>query len=457
MHVNARVLTDETFSLYSPAMDPQLSIRKLVSIVWVFVGILSVGSAAADTLPDDAYPIADPYLATVLGTPPALRAEIPAFVPLEVQSIERFPDRKLPPVFWSGTELLFGVSKQSGPAPLVFIVAGTGGSWRDRKVTFLRSALYGAGFHVVALPSPMHSSFVAAASDRGIPGLLEDDAEDLLTVMELAREQVANDVPVNGTALVGYSLGATQAAFVGASDAKKKRLGLERIYLINPSVRLFTSAAILDKLFETSLPDGAASVTALVEEGLREAAAYIHSRERARLGSEFVFAAVATGATRGELRGAVAAVFRLAAANLSFSADVVSGGGRIVSPGRKLRAATPLMPYFAESLGWSFTRYLDDILAPHVQQTRGLPRGQLIERAGLAPLATWLATAQHLAVTTNKDDWILEPADLDFLKKAFGERASIHPSGGHCGNIAHAPRVAEMLAFLSQPFRLTKP
>jgi hypothetical protein len=426
-------------------------------LIGVLAGVLSASSSAADSSLDDAYPIADPYLATVLGTPPALRAKIPAFVPLEVQSIERFPDRELPPVFWTGTELLFGVSKQSEPAPLVFIVAGTGGSWQDRKVTFLRSVLYGAGFHVVALPSPMHSSFVAAASNGGVPGLLESDAEDLLAVMELARDRVETEVPVDGTALVGYSLGATQAAFVGALDAREKRLGLSRIYLINPSVRLFSSAAILDELFDTSLPAGAASVTALVEEGLREAAAYVHSRERARLGSEFVFAAVATGATGMELRGAVAAVFRLAAANLSFSADVVSGGGRIVSPDRKLRAATPLMPYFAESLEWSFTRYLDDILAPHVQGTRGLRRDELIERAGLAPLEGWLTKAPTLAVTTNADDWILQPVDLEFLRKTFGDRASIHPNGGHCGNIAHAPRVAEMIRFLSQPFRLTPP
>ncbi|NNL85531.1 MAG: hypothetical protein HKP27_07765 [Myxococcales bacterium] len=439
------------------SLDAQRPIRRLSSLVWVLAGILSVGSWAADVPPDDAYPIADPYLATVLGTPPALRAKIPAFVPLEVRSIERFPDRKLPPVFWTGNELLFGVSKQSGPAPLVFIVAGTGGSWQDRKVTFLRSVLYGAGFHVVALPSPLHSSFVAAASNGGVPGFLEGDAEDLLAVMELARARVEAEVPVDGTALVGYSLGATQAAFVGALDARENRLGLSRIYLINPSVRLFTSAAILDELFDTSLPEGAASVTALVEEGLREAAAYVHSRERARLGSEFVFAAVAMGATDRELRGAVAAVFRLAAANLSFSADVVSGGGRIVSPDRRLRAATPLMPYFAESLQWSFTRYLDDILAPHVQGTHGLPRRLLIERAGLAPLAEWLARTPTLAVTTNADDWILQPTDLEFLRTTFGERASIHPNGGHCGNIDHAPRVAEMLGFLSQPFGLTRP
>ncbi len=407
---------------------------------------------AAVTRGEVDYPIDDAYLATVIGTPRDAQASVPTKVPLEVHSIVRFPARTVPRVFWA-KGLRVGASKQEGPAPLAFVVAGTGGNWRDRKVSFLRQALYGAGFHVVALPSPMHDSFVTAASESSTPGWPPADAEDLVATMELARGEIEKDVPVLGTVLVGYSLGATQTAFVAALDAREKRLGLERAYLINPSVRLFSSAVVIDGLFDRAFPDGEESVSALVAQGLREVAAYIHGpARRGHLGSEFVLAGVAEAAAPGEIRGAIAAAFRLMAANLSFSVDLVTAKGRIVPPDNRLTVGTPLAPYFSESLTWSFTRYLDEVLVPYWRAKDGLSRDDLIHGAGLLPLRSWLEQADHVAVTTNEDDWILETEDLAFLRETFKDRITVRANGGHCGNLTYAPLIAEMLRFVSEPW-----
>ena len=137
---------------------------------------------------------------------------------------------------------------------------------------------------------------------------------------------------------------------------------------------------------------------------------------------------------------------------MSFSADLVSDSGRIVAPGADLTTGTSLTPYFDVSLSWSFIRYLDELLLPYWKAKRGTDRAALVAEASLESIGGWLSTSPDVAVTTNRDDLILEPADLDFLGETFGARATIHPHGGHCGNLEFAPVVGGMLQFLQEPW-----
>ena len=50
------------------------------------------------------YPFKDPYVATVLGTPDEYMAKLPKKVPLKHDSINMFPDRKVPGALWNFTE-----------------------------------------------------------------------------------------------------------------------------------------------------------------------------------------------------------------------------------------------------------------------------------------------------------------------------------------------------------------
>ncbi|MEE3327657.1 MAG: alpha/beta hydrolase [Myxococcota bacterium] len=395
--------------------------------------------------PGYGYPVHNRYLATVIGTPPELQAQVPLKIRMKLLDIKRFPDREIPPVFWGGDKLRYAVARQKGPAPLVFVIAGTGGNYFDSKVIFLMRALYEAGFHSVGISSPTHPSFITTASQFEMPGLPGQDAEDLMAIMQTMRRNLEDQIEITGFGLAGYSLGATQAAFVAEMDSREKQFDFQYVYLINPSVNLYTSAGILDQLYQTALPDGDQSINQLVSNSLKEAVHFVHAAGRSPLGSEFLYRAIASmHPSDVDLEGAIATVFRLSSSNLSFTADVMTESGKIVEPGTKLSTGTNMDPYFNSSLQWSFLRYFEELLLPFWREKLELKQDQLIARAGLPHIQDFLATSPHVAMVTNRDDLILGPGDLDFLERTFGSRATIYPWGGHCGNLEYKENIEAM-------------
>ncbi len=103
------------------------------------------------------YPFVDPLVATVVGTPQANAMPLPElerFRNTRIFALTGLVERPVPPVFFfqrHGME--FGLVEQPGPAPLVFIIAGTGGSFNADKNQELARILYAAGFHVIGLPN----------------------------------------------------------------------------------------------------------------------------------------------------------------------------------------------------------------------------------------------------------------------------------------------------------------
>src|SRR5689334_12321319 len=98
------------------------------------------------------YPIDDSYAATILGTPQNLRPDTRGEVPAKTMVLET--DLKKPDIFFYDRGLHYTVAFQDHKAPLVFLIAGTGGSSKSAKIVALMTNLYHAGFHVIALPSP---------------------------------------------------------------------------------------------------------------------------------------------------------------------------------------------------------------------------------------------------------------------------------------------------------------
>ena len=73
---------------------------------------------------------------------------------------------------------------------------------------------------------------------------------------------------------------------------------------------------------------------------------------------------------------------------------------------------------------------------------------QMSQRVALmTPLvnASQLGGQEQIGLITNADDVILAPGDLSGLHEIFGDRARVHPYGGHMGNLAFWP-VAEQVS-----------
>jgi len=429
--------------------------------VCIALGLLVVAGALPASAGSDGsygYPVEDGLLATVVGTARADAAPTPTDVPVEFRRFVRFPDRAIPRAFWHRDGLPWALSAQKGPAPLVFVIAGTGASHVAAKVQSLRKELWGAGFHVVALGSPTHPDFILNAAEMPAPGNLPEDSRDLYAVMRGIRDELADEIEVRGFRLTGYSLGGTQAAFLGWIDARERAFGFERIVLLNPSVSLYTSTRILDRFVVEGLGENGEGFEDLMTRLLTRVTREVHAEGRGALDSELLYriaqqeTAAGRPPSRRDLLGLIGTVFRISSAQMLFSSDVMLGGGRVVEPGAWPGIGRSLTIYLRRAVRWSFERYIDDLLVPAWRARRpGLDRDRMIEDADLRSIGDWLASAVQVSVMTNADDFILSPEDLAFLRETFGPRLVLYPRGGHCGNLDYRENVATMLRLLEAP------
>jgi hypothetical protein len=396
------------------------------------------------------YPIRDPYLATVVGTPPALRAPLPERIRISERSLELFPERELSTVFWAQKKFRYSVALQEDPAPLVFVIAGTGASFDSGKMVFLQKVLYGEGWSVVNISSPTQSTFIVTASESAVPGFMDADVRDLYQVMKRIREDLADRVEVTRYLLTGYSLGGTQAAFLGELDEREGAFGFERILLLNPSVNLYTSVNLLDDMVRRSIPGGAADFKVIVNDLLSRVARYFASEERDAIDAELLYRiADNEELSRRELEALIGVAFRISLANLLFSSDVINQSGHVSAADTDFSAGTPLLPYLKVAGRWSFTNYLGEVLLPYWSARQPeLTRELLIHKDGLPAIEDYLRRSYHVGVLTNADELILVPEDHEFLARTFGSRLTTYPRGGHCGNLEYRQTIEDMLLFL---------
>lgn len=232
-----------------------MKVRKLtfflLSYCFVFYAVFSTNAGAYD------YPLADPIEATILGTSAQYMPELPEHIRVkQYETIDVFPDRKAPRLFFYNEELRYSVAYHNYKAPLIFMIAGTGAGYDSSKMQMMQKAFFQAGFHVVALSSPTHPNFIVSASTSGMPGYLPADSEDLYRVMEMLWARARKKELVSDFYLTGYSLGGSQAAFVAKIDEERKVFNFKKVLMINPALSLYDSAAKIDKMFEDNIPGG---------------------------------------------------------------------------------------------------------------------------------------------------------------------------------------------------------
>ena len=398
------------------------------------------------------YPVSDPIAASVVGTPVELQPTLPRDILIEQAQLPLLVHRRVPDVLWYEDAYRYSLAAQPGEAPLIFIVAGTNASHNARFSVFLQKVFYMAGYHAVSLSSPTYPNFMVTASSTGVPGRTSQDAADLYAAMQQVLADVRQRVAVSSVSLAGYSLGGWVSAFVANLDAKEGALRFDKVLLINPPVSLYRSSRVLDRLLTDNLPGGVESLDAFVDRVLARLTPVYQRSEAADFSQDFLYRAYQQlEPSPQELKALAGVAFRLSAANIAFTADVISHSGYLVPPGRRLTVASNLSPYFGAAMRRGFVDYLDDLLDPYYERLDpSITRQELIAESSMERIAPFLASSPNIGLVTNEDDIILASGDIEFLKRTFGERATIFPNGGHCGNIQDRHVVAAMLRFLAQ-------
>lgn len=396
---------------------------------------------------DDAvyrYPIDDSFAATILGTPQNLRPDTRGEVPVKTMVLET--DQKKPEIFFYDRGLRYTVAFQDRKAPLIFLIAGTGGSSKSAKIVALITNLYHAGFHVIALPSPTFSNFIINASTTHVPGNLIEDANDLYRVMEQIWSQSKGRIEVTDFFLAGYSLGGTEAAFVTRLDEERKVFEFRRVLMLNPAVSLYNSVSRIEGLLDR-IPGGPGRIGAFYNRVMAKSTEFYRRGDFVAIDDDFLFAAYqAQILNRDEAGGMIAVSFRISSAGMIFASDVMTHGGYVVPKNRELKNSDSLEDYFWTSLHISFLDYFNEYFFPYFQNRHpGLTKEELLETLSLRSIESYLASSAKIGVITNEDDFILAPEELDYLRRVFGPRLKVYPSGGHLGNLEYRDNMAFLI------------
>jgi hypothetical protein len=426
---------------------------RLLSLAALLAGLpltLSVQAASIDAA-SYGYPITNAFEATIGGTPAELRPVVANDEDIDQAdyrlNLKAARAETMPDTFWNVETLPYRLAQQEGPAPLIFIIAGTGAQYSSGKPEFLKKLFYAAGYHVVQLSSPTSYDFITAASRRATPGISSDDAQDLYRVMEAIKAE-HSELQVTSYNLTGYSLGALNAAFVSQIDESKHSFNFKRVLMLNPPVGLLTSVGNLDRLsrVELDLNGKQPSFDMLFERLSR----YFKEKGRIEVDEALLFdlqnskERLSTPA----MASLVGSAFRFSVADIVYTSDLINKRGLITPVGMEIDYSTELVPFFKKAAACNFRCYAEQHLLPLWQQrNNGGTLAQLDQQASLYALESYLKASPKISVMTNADDLILGPGDLSFLRRTFAERLTIYPLGGHCGNLDYRVNTDAMLEF----------
>ncbi len=410
---------------------------------WLFPSSVAATEAAYD------YPFTNPLQATVIGTPEAFRPELPQEIPRKSLRVRTFTQREIPPVFWYQQGMNFSLVYQDHRAPLIFIIAGTGADFDADKVVDMQRAFYQAGFHVISLPSPTHMNFIVSSSQTMVPGDLREDAADLYRAMALAWQKVRGDIEVSEFYLTGYSLGATQSAFVSLLDEERKLFDFKKVLMINPPVSLYGSVSVFDRMLAENIPQGPENFNNWFREVMNNLAEINRELDLFKLSGDVLYTIYRNYPQTDDFLAALIGIsFRISSANMIFSSDVMNGGGYIVPRDVKLSPYDSLTDYFIVAHRTRFVDYFHEYFYPFFKaRLPGLTEQELIARESLKSIESYLRESARIGLIHNEDDITLAPGEIDWLKRVLGQRATIYPNGGHCGNMAHYANVAAMVGF----------
>jgi hypothetical protein len=433
----------------------------------VFSALMALCSASFATPPSPQLPqapgpatgLADSAAlhATVFGTPPEDIAALPDRVPMLEMDLALPWRRPVPEIFWFDRRLRVWLSAQKKPAPLAIVISGTGSDANTEKLSVLRAILYGAGFHVLTVPSPTFPGFIVSASSTGVAGDLLQDGHDLYAAMGEIIAHLPREVRITEVDVLGYSLGGANAAIVKSIDAREHKLHIRRAVMINPPVSLFASMGRLDKLYAVSLGNGEAGIERFYQQLYAAIANAYRASGRVELDQDFLLgAAAAVLKTDAQFSAAIALSFRIALSNVFLAGDLYAGTGVVTDPAHPPKVSDSLEATAQTLRSKTFGEYFTRVFAPYYLKRRpDATVDSLIAENRLEVIGEQLRTDPDYYCLTNSDDLILDRAELVWLERTLGTRIAVYDHGGHLGNLGDRRQAADLLAMLAGQWRGT--
>lgn len=378
-------------------------------------------------------------------------ALLPAKVPLSEIDAELPWRMPVPRILWFDAKLRVWFSAQDKPAPLAIVISGTGSDGNTKTISVLRAALYGAGYHVLTMPSPTFPGFIVSASSTGVAGDLTRDGKDLYAAMQEIIAHLPRKVRITDIDVVGYSLGGANAAIVKSIDATEHKLNIHRVVMINPPVSLFSSVGRLDRLFAATIGPGERGVELLYRRLYAQIANLYRASDRLELDEDFLFgAAAATLKTDADFSAAIALTFRLQLVDMFFIGDLYAKTGVVTDPAHPPKVGDSLEDIQQDLRAKPFADYFSRVFAPYYLKRRpDETSASLIASNRLDIITDALRDNGDYYAQTSRNDLILNQRELAWLQETLGPRIVVYDHGGHLGEVGDRQQVADMLDMLS--------
>ena len=376
---------------------------------------------------------------------------MPATVPLQEINISMPWARPVPQVLWFDSRLRVWFSAQDKPAPLAIVISGTGSDGNTTKLSTLRGALYGAGYHVLTLPSPTFPGFIVSTSSTGVAGDLLQDGHDLYAAMQRIIAHLPRHAPITDIDVLGYSLGGANAAIVKSIDATQGKLKIHRAVMINPPVSLFSSINRLDQLFALNIGSGDAGLENLYRKLYTRLANLYRASDKVQIDDTDLLGAAATVLkTDADFSAAIALTFRLELVDVFFTGDLYARSGVVIDPQHPPGAGDSLEQIGRTLRSKTFAEYFNKVFAPYYMARRPGSTPQSLQADNrLDIIGVPLRDDADYYAQTNSDDLILDKADLAWLRTTLGSRIAVYDHGGHLGNLGERRQIADMLDMLA--------
>jgi predicted alpha/beta-fold hydrolase len=395
------------------------------------------------------YPYKDPYLATVLATPPEYMA---TFKDTKFKKIRLdLKGDSAPPNLWYLDGFRFGLMAQDHEAPLTFLLAGTGSKYNSYKMLTMSRILYQNGFSVIMLPTSFDYNFIISASKTHAPGFLVRDSNEIYDIMELALKKVKDKIQYKETYVTGFSLGGTVALVLGEIDSRKKHFDFKRIVAVNPTVNLYESAKILDDLLDDNLKNEE-ELDQLLQKIILGIMQYSQKSGKMKIDEAAIYSLFKQlNMDEEELKILIGIAFRFVAIDVNYISDVMTKSGVYTDPNKKITKFQSMSEYYSAINYSNFQNYIERIgFKTYKKLDKTLTMEKMIENSSLKSVENYLKDAENIAVITNEDELILTPDNLKFLKETMAGKIKIYPYGGHCGNMFYKDNVVSMVHYLKR-------
>jgi predicted alpha/beta-fold hydrolase len=393
------------------------------------------------------YPYEDPYLATTAVAIMKGRRDPDSSVHQRSLEVKVLPHRNDIYLLEGKGRLRILFYQRDTRAPLIFIIPGLGASAYSGSARYVADLLADEGFQVMILPSPFNWNFALAASRSGVPGLTQEDSEDLYSAMQLALAYVKQryGAQIGRLGVLGLSDGALDAAYIAKLDGTRRKLNIATYLLVNPPVDLLEAMRKIDRMAELAKNFSAEERRRIEAYALGVVTESLHGKEGDPWNDQDYFSHWDRRfrLTDGEIQYLIGKDLESSVGDVIYVRGLMHPSGLLkTSISDAHRNAR-----FNEAHSYNLSDYANIFIEPRLNPAirRTSSARAIALHLSLRGVQGTLEQNKSIFVMHNVDDFLVSRADLNYLQRVLADRLILYPHGGHLGNLWYSQNKRDLV------------